>query len=77
MKLIDGFKVAPPMAFVLCGDFLENSHSTDAFEVLKKALDKIAKKVVEADMKQSVFIFVPGPNDPGKFLVLTQWYNVI
>ena len=66
MKLIDGFKVAPPMAFILCGDFLERPHDRDAFEVLKKSLDKLAKKIIEADMKQSVFIFVPGPNDPGK-----------
>jgi len=65
MKLIDGFKVAPPMAFILCGDFLERPHDRDAFEVLKKSLDKLAKKIIEADMKQSVFIFVPGPNDPG------------
>ena len=65
MRLVEGFKIAPPMAFVLCGDFLEKPHAEDAFETMKRNFDKLAKKVLEADMKQSVFIFVPGPSDPG------------
>ena len=30
-----------------------------------QGLNRFAKKVVECDMRQSVFIFVPGSNDPG------------
>ena len=58
------FQAAPPMAFVICGDFLENPHSFDAFDVLKKAIEKFARKVVELGMRDTYFIFVPGSSDP-------------
>ena len=52
------------MAFVVCGDFLERPHSFDSFEVLKKAFEKLARKVVELEMRESYFVFVPGSTDP-------------
>ena len=52
------------MAFVICGDFLESPHSFDAFDVLKKAIEKFARKVVELGMRDTYFIFVPGSSDP-------------
>jgi len=64
-RLVEGFQIAPPMAFILCGDYLDNPHSPDAFHTLKEGLNRFAKKVVECDMRQSVFIFVPGSSDPG------------
>jgi len=63
-KLLEGFSSAPPMAFVVCGDFLERPHSFDSFEVLKKAFEKLARKVVELEMRESYFVFVPGSTDP-------------
>jgi DNA polymerase epsilon subunit 2 len=52
------------MAFIICGDFLENPHSYESFSILKKALDKFARKVVELEMRESYFVFVPGASDP-------------
>ena len=35
------------------------------FENIFKALDKFARKVVDNNMKESTFLFVPSSNDPG------------
>ena len=35
-RLVEGFQIAPPMAFILCGDYLDNPHSPDAFQTLKE-----------------------------------------
>ena len=35
-RLVEGFQIAPPMAFILCGDYLDNPHSPDAFQILKE-----------------------------------------
>ena len=44
MRLVEGFKIAPPMAFVLCGDFLEKPHAEDAFETMKRNLTNSPRK---------------------------------
>ena len=63
-KLVEGFASSPPMAFIICGDFLENPHSFDSLTVLKKSFEKLARKVVELEMRDSYFVFVPGATDP-------------
>jgi len=37
-RLVEGFQIAPPMAFILCGDYLDNPHSPDAFQTLKEVI---------------------------------------
>ena len=39
-RLVEGFQIAPPMAFILCGDYLDNPHSPDAFQTLKEVNSK-------------------------------------
>ena len=35
-RLIEGFSVSPPMAFIIAGDFLEDPYSSNAFDTLKR-----------------------------------------
>ena len=35
-RLIQGFSISPPMAFIIAGDFLEDPYHTNAFELLKQ-----------------------------------------
>lgn len=66
-RLFDGFSQMPPIAFVFCGNFLNNCFSGIAYNSsLKEHMgilgEMISKRKHLASTSQ--FLFVPGPTDP-------------
>ena len=65
IRLLEGFAVAPPIAFVLCGELLASPHMPNSYDVLSERLEKLARKAVELDLRDTHFVFIPSSSDPG------------
>lgn len=66
-KLLSGYAMQPPTAFIFMGNFLSSPYGNDEVKVLKNHLRALADLIAEHDdlVQSSKFIFVPGPADPG------------
>jgi len=67
-RLFAGYAEIPPTAFVFCGNFLNNCFSGLSYNnSLKDHMYQLGKMIstYRKLVKQTQFLFVPGPTDPG------------
>lgn len=64
-QILSGFDDNPPVAIVLCGNFLSSVSNATNVKKLKEGFKKLANIVAEfrATQQNTHFIFVPGPYD--------------
>jgi hypothetical protein len=65
VRLLEGFAVSPPIAFVICGELLASPHMPDSYDVLSERLEKLGRKAVELNLRETHFVFIPSSSDPG------------
>ncbi|KAA0202584.1 hypothetical protein HAZT_HAZT008964, partial [Hyalella azteca] len=66
-ELLQGYSNFHPTAFILCGNFLSESHTADQVLQLRQALTNLGETIAQFPelVARSRFILVPGPTDPG------------
>jgi len=65
VRLLEGFAISPPIAFVICGELLASPHMPDSYDVLSERLEKLGRKAVELNLRETHFVFIPSSSDPG------------
>lgn len=72
--LFSGYSEAPPTAFVFMGDFSSTPYGPLTNQKLKEDFKSLADLILQfpALVKNSQFLFVPGPQDPGPGNVLPR-----
>jgi len=75
-RLFEGFEPIQPTLFVLIGNFLSKpfGHGLDDVKRMRKAFDDLSDILIQFPrlVKESYFVFVPGPSDPGSANVLPR-----
>ncbi|XP_043201111.1 DNA polymerase epsilon subunit 2-like [Amphibalanus amphitrite] len=65
-RLLDGFKHSPPTAFVMMGNFTDAPRDANSYRELRKHFTTLAEMITKVpELRESRFVFVPGPTDPG------------
>ncbi|KAL2730579.1 DNA polymerase epsilon subunit 2 isoform X1 [Vespula maculifrons] len=72
--MLDGLMDIPPIAFVICGDFLSFPENEFSPAAMKEGFKKLADLIVQYPTikESSKFIFVPGPCDLGAPKILPR-----
>ncbi|XP_002732910.1 DNA polymerase epsilon subunit 2-like [Saccoglossus kowalevskii] len=72
--LFSGFADVPPTAFVFCGNFSSAPYGSHHIKALKDSLHELSVILTEFPtlVKESKFVFVPGPQDPGPGHILPR-----
>lgn len=72
--MLDGLVDIPPIAFVICGNFLSFPENEFSPAAMKEGFKKLADLIVQYPtiMTSSKFIFVPGPCDLGAPKILPR-----
>ena len=72
--MLEGYSTHPPAAFVFCGNFLSFPPNATSPQKLKDGFKTLADLITRYDniLKESKFIFVPGPHDLGAPRILPR-----
>lgn len=72
--MLDGYNDFPPVAFVLCGDFLSFPPNVTSAQKMKEGFTRLAEIINRfPDIKKnSQFVLVPGPYDLGSPKILPR-----
>lgn len=73
-KLLEGYMTYPPIAFVLCGNFLSFAPNANSAHALITGFKNLVDIIVEYTnvKKSSKFVFIPGPHDLGSPKILPK-----
>lgn len=73
-KLLEGYMLYPPIAFVLCGHFLSFPPNATSAQALIMGFKNLVDIIAEYTniKKSSKFVFVPGPQDLGSPKILPK-----
>ncbi|XP_055497097.1 DNA polymerase epsilon subunit 2 [Leucoraja erinacea] len=72
--MFSGYSSMPPTCFVLCGNFSSAPYGKSQIKTLTESLKALADIICEYPNihKNSRFVFVPGPEDPGPSSILPR-----
>ncbi|XP_007886552.2 DNA polymerase epsilon subunit 2 [Callorhinchus milii] len=72
--MFSGYSAMPPTCFIFCGNFSSAPYGKNQIKSLKESLKALADMICEYPNihKNSRFVFVPGPEDPGPGCILPR-----
>uniref|UniRef100_T1IYN3 DNA polymerase epsilon subunit n=1 Tax=Strigamia maritima TaxID=126957 RepID=T1IYN3_STRMM len=65
--MLSGFAESPPTCFIFIGNFLSGSLQAQSYQLMTSSLKALGNIIAQypSILRQSKFVFIPGPRDPG------------